>query len=315
MNSNPVSLKNRILILTWAVAVLTAVAIALGATDGRLWIAAKPVKEHPDSLKAYGRELIAHTARFLGPEGSVAQISNGMNCQNCHLDAGTKEFGNNYRAVAANYPKYRARSGTIENIYRRINDCFERSLNGKVLDTGSREMQAIAAYILSVGQGIPAKTTPKGSGIYKLAYLDRAVDPVKGKLVYDAKCITCHGADGQGVKSGPEYSFPPLWGKNSYNSAAGLYRMSNLAGYVYANMPQGATHSAPQLTEEQAWDVAAFINSQDRPSIDISKDWPKIAEKPVDHPFGPFADSFSENQHKYGPFGPIAAVRKKQAKN
>ena len=95
----------------------------------------------------YGKELIAHTAKYLGPNGSVMKISNGMNCQNCHLQAGTAVFGNNYGSVASLFPKFRARSGTVENVYKRINDCFERSLNGKAIDTLGKEMQAIAAYI------------------------------------------------------------------------------------------------------------------------------------------------------------------------
>jgi thiosulfate dehydrogenase len=78
---------------------------------------------------------------------------------------------------------------------------------------------------------------------------------------------------------------------------------------VKANMPLGATHQSPQLTDEEAWDVAAYVNSQPRPGKDLGADWPKIAAKPIDHPFGPFADGFSENQHKYGPFGPIKAKR------
>jgi len=85
-------------------------------------------------LVVYGRELIAHTSNYLGPKGSVKQISNGMNCQNCHLNAGTQPWGNNYFAVQSTYPKFRARSGTKENQIKRVNDCFERSLNGKALD-------------------------------------------------------------------------------------------------------------------------------------------------------------------------------------
>src|SRR6188768_2653692 len=66
----------------------------------------------PDGrLIEYGRELIAHTARYLGPHGKVSAISNGMNCQNCHLKSGTQPFGNNYAGVASTYPKFRARSG------------------------------------------------------------------------------------------------------------------------------------------------------------------------------------------------------------
>src|ERR1700758_895908 len=62
--------------------------------------------ENSEQIK-YGRELIANTAKYFGPKGSIAHISNGMNCQNCHLDAGTKPFGNNYSAVASTYPKFR----------------------------------------------------------------------------------------------------------------------------------------------------------------------------------------------------------------
>eukprot|EP01136_Pigoraptor_vietnamica_P006288 Opistho-1_new@39053 len=75
----------------------------------------------------YGRELIVNTALYLGPKGTVAQITNGMNCQNCHLEAGTKPWGNNYGAVAATYPRYRDRSGSLESIEKRVNDCIERS--------------------------------------------------------------------------------------------------------------------------------------------------------------------------------------------
>lgn len=266
-------------------------------------------------LVAYGRQLIKNTASFLGPKGSVDHRTNGMNCQNCHLDAGTRPWGNNYGSVASLYPKFRERSGTNETIVKRVNDCIERSLNGTALDSTSREMQAIVAYIQWVGSAVPKGQKAEGSGLVELAYLDRAADPAKGKMVFIEKCITCHNPDGQGKLNadGKTYLYPPLWGPNSYNHGAGLYRLSRLAGYVKANMPQGATWDRPQLTDEQAWDVAAYINSQGRPTKDLSKDWPNIAGKPVDHPFGPFADTFPEEQHKYGPFEPIAEARKTTA--
>jgi len=264
----------------------------------------------------YGRLLIANTAFYLGPKGSVAHQSNGMNCQNCHLDAGTKPWGNNYSAVASTYPKFRERSGKTESIYKRVNDCFERSLNGKGLDSGSAEMQAIKAYIVWLGKEVKKGEKPAGSGIEDLAFLTRAADPVKGKDLFHAKCISCHGEDGQGKPNadGITYIYPPLWGEHSFNAGAGLFRIGRFAGYIKNNMPQGATKEAPQLTDEEAWDIAAFVNSRDRPKGDISKDWPNKAGKPVDHPFGPYADTFSEAQHKYGPYGPIAEARKKQLK-
>lgn len=263
-------------------------------------------------LIEYGRELIAHTAKYLGPKGSVMQISNGLNCQNCHLDAGTKPYGNNYAMVASTYPKFRARSGSIENIYKRVNDCFERSLNGKELDSTSREMLAIKSYIEFVGSTVKKDEKPEGAGMSELAFLDRAADPEKGKVIYMEKCKNCHQADGQGLinAENTEYSFPPLWGKNSYNDAAGLYRLSNFARFVKNNMPQGSTHESPILTDEEAWDVAAFVNSQTRPHKVTISDWPDKSKKPVDHPFGPYTDGFSEKQHKYGPFKPIVEKRK-----
>ena len=261
----------------------------------------------------YGRELIANTAEYLGPKGKVKAMSNGMNCQNCHLQAGTVPLGNNYSAVAATYPKVRARSGQSEDIPKRINDCFERSLNGEALPRDSKEMIAMVAYISWVGKDVPKGETPKGAGLYEVPLLDRAADPAKGKLVYDSQCVVCHQADGQGVPKpdGTGYVYPPLWGKNSYNHGAGLFRLSRFAGYVRANMPLGATFENPLLTDEESWDVAAYVNSLERPGKDLSMDWPDISKKPMDHPFGPFSDEFSEEQHKYGPFKPIREAKAK----
>lgn len=262
----------------------------------------------------YGKELIMHTAKYFGPKGSLSPISNGMNCQNCHLDAGTKTWGNNYGSVSSLYPKFRARSGTVESVYKRVNDCFERSLNGKAIDSTGKEMKAITAYINFLGSNVTKGKKAEGSGFKELAFLDRAADPQKGQGVYTSKCITCHQADGGGQLNPDlvEYMYPPLWGKNSYNDGAGLYRISSFARYVKYNMPQGTTYDHPQLSDEEAWDIAAFVNTQPRPHINVPRDWPDISKKPVDHPFGPYIDSFTETQHKYGPFKPIDEEQKKR---
>ncbi len=272
-----------------------------------------PSDEHGELIR-YGKELISHTALYLGPSGKVAHISNGMNCQNCHLKAGTVPFGNNYSAVAANYPKFRDRSGTIESLERRVNDCLERSLNGKKLDSTSKEMRAFVSYIAWLGKDVPKKSNPKGVGLFDLKKLTRPADPAKGKMVFEETCKRCHQDNGEGLReeNSLEWKYPPLWGKDSYNIGAGLYRLSRFAGYVKMNMPNDiASHEKPFLTDEQAWDVAAYVNSMPRPEKDISKDWPQISSKPFDHPFGPYTDGFSESQHKYGPFEPIIASQKK----
>jgi len=264
-------------------------------------------------LILYGRELISHTSVYLGPKGKVNSMSNGMNCQNCHLKAGTLIYGNNFSAVASTYPKYRDRSGTIESIEKRVNDCIERSLNGRKLDEASKEMRAFVSYIKWVGKDVYKDSIPKGAGLWRLSYLERPADMAKGKIVYQNNCERCHGQDGGGMinENGMEWKYPPLCGENSFTIGAGMFRLSRFAGYVKANMPSDlATFDKPVLTDEEAWDVAAFVVSLQHPLKNISADWPDISKKPFDHPFGPYADSYSEQQHKFGPFDFIPAVKK-----
>ncbi|MES2796516.1 MAG: c-type cytochrome [Bacteroidota bacterium] len=274
------------------------------------------IHEKDPKLILYGRELIANTSLYLGPKGIVAQQTNGMNCQNCHLEAGSKVWGNNYGAVASTYPKFRERSGSKESVIKRVNDCLERSLNGRALDSSSKEMQAMISYITYLGKYVKKDSIPEGTGIWKLKFLNRAADPTIGRLAYEQKCMSCHGKNGEGVKNpnGINFTYPPLWGPHSYNIGAGLFRLSRFAGYIKTNMPFGVTYEKPQLTDEEAWDIAAYVNSQPRPIKDLSKDWPKISGKPSDHPFGPYADAFTEKQHKFGPFKPIEDFKKAQKK-
>ena len=252
----------------------------------------------------YGRKLIANTSYYLGPKGIIDSISNGMNCQNCHLAAGTKPFGNNFGSVASLYPKFRARSGGLESIEKRINDCFQRSLNGKPLDSLSNEMKAIVAYINWVGREVPKGKKAEGSGLMEIHFLSRAANPIKGKILYKQQCRVCHQEDGQGMMTSNQkgYFYPPLWGEHSFNQGAGLFRISNFAKYIRSNMPQTATYLQPILTEEEAWDIAAYVVSLPRPSKEFKSDWPKLETKPFDHPFGPYADKLSEVQHKLGPW-------------
>lgn len=272
-------------------------------------VAAEP---NADEIR-YGRDLIANTAEYLGPNGKVKKISNGLNCQNCHLQAGTAPLGNNYSAAKSTYPKVRGRSGKSEDIQSRINGCFQRSLNGEALSTESKEMKAMVAYMNWLGKDVSNGQTPKGAGIYEVPLLERAADPVLGKTIYERQCVACHMIDGQGVMKadGSSYTYPPLWGEHSYNQGAGLFRMSRFAGYVKANMPLGATFENPMLSDEESWDVAAYVNSLDRPKKDFPNDWPDVSKKPMDHPFGPYSDDFSEQQHKYGPFQAIKAASNK----
>jgi thiosulfate dehydrogenase len=79
-------------------------------------------------------------------------------------------------------------------------------------------------------------------------------------------------------------------------------------------MPFGTTFDAPLLSDEEACDVAGYINSQPRPhKADLDKDFPDRLQKPVDAPYGPYVDSFGAEQHRLGPFAPIRARLKELA--
>ncbi len=262
-------------------------------------------------LIRYGKKLISSTARYFGPGGSLAHSSNGMNCQNCHLDAGTRAWAGNFGSVASLYPRFGDRRGNTETINQRITDCFERSMNGSAPDSNSLEMKAMNAYIRWVGKDVKKGKKPPGTGLEILAYIERAADPVKGKVLYSKKCQLCHGMNGDGKPdSVTGYLYPPLWGEHSYNTSAGLFRLSKFASFIKDNMPYGSSYINEQLTTEEAWDIAAYVNSQPRTIKKFKQDWPNILLKPVDLPDGPFADSFPSEQHKYGPYAPIVASRK-----
>lgn len=264
-----------------------------------------------DNLIRYGKELIDSTSRFFGPHGIIAPTTNGLNCRNCHRESGLKLYTNNFLAVASTYPKFRERSGRNESVEFRVNECMQRSLNGEPLDSLGKEMKAMVAYIKWTGSNIKRNEKAEGAGTQELTFIGRAADPSAGGTIYSAKCISCHGKDGQGLSSKDSvgYIYPPLWGNNSYAVSAGMFRLSKLASFVKHNMPLGATYTQPALTNEEAWDVAAYINSRPHPEKMFASDWPVLKSKPVDYPFGPYADNFSQQQHKYGPFEPIKKMK------
>lgn len=268
----------------------------------------------------YGRELIEHTARLLGPKGTVASVTGTrMNCSNCHLNGGDKEFGISFRNSFTRYPEYQARTGKIVTLVDRINNCFERPMNGRPLEPNSREMRALLAFYrrLSIGKTVGEQSW--GDSLNSLVrFPDRAADPKKGALIYSTKCASCHGINGEGKLSVDqiEFVYPPVWGAESYNEASNMHRNIKLATFIVANMPLGATASLPQISFEDAFDVASFINDEtihNRPKTKW-KDYEKTSEKPIDYPYGPYDDPFSEVDHRLGPYPQIIKFLEKQKK-
>lgn len=264
-----------------------------------------------------GRDLITATYALIGPEvpdPAKRFAGNNLACSNCHLEAGGKKFGLPIFGLFALFPQYSARRGAEITIEDRINSCMLRSMNGRELPSDSPEMQAIVAYIRFLSSGVAPGQILPGLGAGTMPELTRAADPVRGKAVYANSCLACHNTDGSGIRrSLPTtdlgYMMPPLWGPDSFNDGAGMARLITAANFLHFNMPHGADYLNPQLSVEQAWDVAAYLISQTRPKkAGLEKDFPDLLQKPVDTPYGPYADGFSEQQHKYGPFAPIRAA-------
>ena len=293
-----------------------------GHASAKAWIV-PDVGALPDSdwcrTVRYGRDLIARTASLIGPEVADPQhrfAGNNLNCQNCHLQAGTKEYGLALIGVYADFPNYRARSGNVGTMEDRIEGCLTRSMNGKPIPQSSPEMTAIVSYLkfLSTGRPVGAPTPGRGSG--RMIELSRAADPARGKVVFAQACAACHGADGLGERAGRPgdakgYLIPPLWGPDSYNDGAGMARLISAANFIHSNMPNGTTWKQRVLSPADAWDVSAYVDSQPRPhKSGLDRDFPNLTQKPVDAAYGPYADHFSAAQHKYGPFTPIRAAIK-----
>jgi thiosulfate dehydrogenase len=293
------------------------IAEVAAAPGSSIWtvpeVGALPDDEH-GRLVRRGRDLITATYAHIGPEVPNAAnryAGNNLACSNCHLEAGTKKFALPIFGLFGEYPRYNTRSGAEITIEDRVNACMTRSMNGRAMALQAPAMQAIVAYIKFLSTGVPAGQELPGLGVGKMPELTRAADPARGRPIYLSACAGCHGTDGLGVRrSLPTvdlgYMMPPLWGSDSFNDGAGMARLITAANFIHFNMPHGADYLHPQLTPEEAWDVAAHLVSQPRPHKEgIDRDYPDLLQKPVDTPYGPYADGLSELQHKFGPFAPI----------
>ena len=261
-----------------------------------------------------GHALLTETYAHIGPEVTdVAKryAGNNLSCQSCHLQGGAQPYSMPYLGVWGSFPQYRARENEVSTLEERINGCMQRSMNGKPLPLDSSEMKAMLAYMKWLSTGVPVGANLVGAGTLSVKEPGRAADPKRGAGIYAENCAACHGENGQGVRVGSAgdargYQFPPLWGPDSYNNGAGMYRLLTAAGFIRNNMPFGTTYKDAVINDDDAYDVAAYVNSQQRPEkANLDKDFPDLLRKPVDMPFPPFADGFSPEQHRYGPFAPL----------
>jgi thiosulfate dehydrogenase len=189
--------------------------------------------------------------------------NNSLSCVNCHLNAGTKLDSAPLGHAFPNYPKYRKKNKKINTFANRLQGCFIYSMNGEKPPADSEVIKHLSAYAYWLAKGLPVGEKTKWSGYQKIQ--DPPLKPSfeRGEVVYKNHCLSCHGSNGQGRYSdNGKTVFPPLWGEGSYNWGAGMHRINTAAQFIKANMPLGKGYL---LTDQEAWDVAKYINHHERP--------------------------------------------------
>lgn len=218
--------------------------------------------EMPDG--EYGRMIRLGKAIFTDTKTHAPEfVGNGLSCSNCHLDNGRRAFSAPLWGAMGIYPKYRKKNNMVNTIQTRMQGCFKYSMDGTAPPADSETMTALVTYGFWLAQGAPIGKNLPGRGFIKLDKPAQAPDYDRGAKIYQASCSVCHGANGEGTKVDGKYHFPPLWGPDSYNWGAGMHRINTAAGFIKMNMPYGKGES---LTDQEAWDVAMYVNSHERPS-------------------------------------------------
>lgn len=219
-------------------------------------------------------------------------VGSGLNCTNCHLEDGRKAEAAPMWAAWVSYPAYRSKNKQINTMQDRIRGCFVYSMNaqdspaGTPPPYGSDIYRDLEAYFAWLATGAPTGAKMPGRGYEKLPQPSGAFDLAHGKQVFTAQCAACHGANGEGMKDGKGgYTYPPLWGPHSFNWGAGMGKIANAAGFIKVNMPYGNGNS---LTDAEAWDVAAYVDSHERPRDPRQKGTTIAATKAAHHKSGSY---------------------------
>lgn len=217
-------------------------------------------KIHPELKKVIlrGRDMFMNTQQFRGE-----YVFNDMNCKSCHMGEGRRNWSAPVWPAATTLPDFRGKNQHVNSLEERIAGCFSFSMNGTPPAYGSDDMLAMVAYHKWLATGAPMyEKNIGGRGFSHLGKEKPELDYNRGKAVYTENCAICHGDNGQGQHKDGEVVFPPLWGDASYNWGAGMTRVFTAASFIKNNMPLGKPGS---LTDDEAWQVANYINSQERP--------------------------------------------------
>ncbi len=190
-------------------------------------------------------------------------VGNELSCTSCHLDGGRHPQAASFIGVAAAYPAFSPRESAVITLEERIRNCFIRSLNGTRPPLGGKASVAIASYITWLSRQTPIAMNPEvplgPNHLKMLQPTDTAPHIATGKVLYADRCAFCHGDHGGGSEEGP-----PVWGEQSFNDGAGLSKIPKMAAWLKIAMPLDDT----DLTDQEAFDIAAFVNSHPRPKFE-----------------------------------------------
>jgi thiosulfate dehydrogenase len=262
MGKRPVILVAALVVVLY----VTVIAIGLRVRDLAInWPNASPLaarawqSPHTIPSGALGESVRRGSLLFNETSLYAAQYSKAkLSCASCHAQGGIQPYASPMVGLPQLFPMFNARAGHIISLKDRIEECFVRSQNGKPLAYNAPEMLALVDYISWLSQPQPLRLPYIGRGLVRLPEL--TPNPAHGAEIYAAQCAGCHGSDGRGRLP----MFPPLWGPDSFNDGAGMNGIPKMAAYVQHNMPQNRMGI---LSAQDAYDVAAFIHAQPRPTF------------------------------------------------
>ena len=256
------------------------------------WFQCRDIDTAPSDVYL-GYLYMHHTSETLGPNGGTRYADTGepyvhsvMACSSCHFTGGHVPFGAPFYQTPSKFlpdsetglgPYFRP-LGHYRSVEDAIIDCMRNCINAsRSPDPNDPVVQALVTYIEWVRDGVidPAMQQdwtllPPEAGTRLPAIegvLAMRANPIRGAGLYASQCADCHDEDGPGAGEYREDEerprIPPLWGlQNGWSHGAAFFRNPVLAAYVQEHMPYEEPRT---LSNQDALDIAAYINAADKP--------------------------------------------------